>query len=320
VTAPERIVSLLASGTELVCALGLGDRLVGRSHECDFPEWVARLPVVSRPLFDVTGSSREIDERVRSRLRDNLPLYQVDEQLLLALSPEVLITQTHCEVCAVGPADVPDLAAARLVRTPVVDLRGNTLSEIVGGFVEAARLLAAEDAGRSLADRLEAALREVRARVAPRPRPRVACIEWVDPIFAMGNWGPELVEIAGGENVLGKAGQHSTTASFAALQEADPDVLVIAPCGFGLERASVEMKHLAVVPGFDELRAVKEGRVFVCDGNRYFNRSSPSLFETPAILAEILHPEQAAPSYAGRAWRRWRPAGDQAPDSDRSSV
>lgn len=311
-SSPRRVVSLLASGTELVCALGLGDRLVGRSHECDFPEWVARLPVVSRPLFDITGSSREIDERVRSRLHDGLPLYQVDERLLLELSPEVLITQTHCEVCAVSPADVPDLAAARLLRTPVVDLRGGTLSEISRGFTEAARLLQAEKSGRQLTIRLDEALRSVRAQVARLPRPRVACVEWVEPIFAMGNWGPELVEVAGGESVLGKPGHHSTTVSFSDLFEADPDVLVVAPCGFGLERAAVEMKHLATAPGFDGLRAVREGRVYVCDGNRYFNRSSPSLFETPAILAEILHPDHIQPRYGGHAWRRWEPAHESA--------
>lgn len=307
-SAPVRIVSLLASGTELVCALGLGERLVGRSHECDFPEWVARLPVVSRPLFDINGSSREIDERVRSRLRKGLPLYHVDEHLMLELSPDVVVTQTHCEVCAVSPADLPHPTSARLLRRPMVDLRGRTLAEIASGFAEAARLLDAEEAGHRLTDSLEEALRSVRARVAKSPRLRVACVEWVDPIFAMGNWGPELVEIAGGESVLGKAEQPSTTASFSALLDADPDVLVVAPCGFGLERAWLEMQHLASQPGFDQLRAARAGRVYVCDGNRYFNRSSPSLFETPAILAELLHPDLGQPRYAGRAWRRWEAA------------
>ena len=303
--APARIVSLLASGTELTCALGLGERLVGRSHECDFPAWVERLPVVSRPTFDISGSSREIDERVRSRLREALPLYQVDEALLLELSPDVLITQTHCEVCAVSPADLAHGAPAKLSRTPLVALHGSSTDEILRGFVEAAAVLGAAEAGRELVAKLRDKLEGVRERVRGLARPRVACVEWIEPVFAMGNWGPELVELAGGENLLGKPGQHSTTLSFDAVREANPEVLIVAPCGFGLERAWSEVATLAASPGFSELRAVQGGRVFVCDGNLYFNRSSPSLFETPGLIAEMLHPQAFAPEHEGRAWRCW---------------
>lgn len=304
-TAPERIVSLLASGTELTCALGLGERLVGRSHECDFPPWVERLPVVSRPTFEIEGTSREIDERVRSRLRNGLPLYQVDEQRLLELAPDVLITQTHCEVCAVSPADLAHGTPAKLARRPLVALHGSTVDEILRGFVEASAVLGAPAAGEQLVAELRAKLARVKQRVLGLPRPRVACVEWIEPVFTMGNWGPELVELAGGDNLLGNAGQHSTTLSFAAICQANPEVLVVAPCGFGLARAWSEMPALAKEPGFAELRAVREGRVYVCDGNLYFNRSSPSLFETPQLLAEMLHPAQVAPEHEGTAWRRW---------------
>ncbi|HVY26271.1 MAG TPA: ABC transporter substrate-binding protein [Polyangiaceae bacterium] len=305
-TAPARIVSLLASGTELTCALGLGGRLVGRSHECDFPAWVERLPVVSRPTFDIGGSSREIDGRVRERLRQGLPLYEVDEQLLVELSPDVLITQTHCEVCAVSPADLAHGSPAKLSRTPLVALHGSTTDEILRGFVDAARVLGAPEAGERLVRELQSRTAEVAQRVQGLPRSRVACLEWIEPVFAMGNWGPELVELAGGHNLFGKPGQHSTTLSFEAVCEADPDVLIVAPCGFGLERATQEMRWLGAQPGFRELRASRAGRVFVCDGNLYFNRSSPSLFETPEILAEMLHPAQFEPRHEGRAWRRWQ--------------
>lgn len=303
--APERIVSLLASGTELTCALGLGERLVGRSHECDYPAWVERLPVVSRPTFDIRGTSREIDERVRGRLRDGLPLYSVDDQLLLELAPDVLITQTHCEVCAVSPGDLAHGTAASLARQPVVALYGGTTDEILRGFAAAAEVLGAADAGATLVSQLRERLEQTRQQVRGLPRPRVACVEWIEPVFAMGNWGPELVDVAGGQNLLGNPGQHSTTLSFDAVREADPEVLVVAPCGFNLARAWEEMPFLAAQPGFAELRAVRDGRVYVCDGNLYFNRSSPSLFETPRILAELLHPGQVEPRHEGSAWRRW---------------
>jgi iron complex transport system substrate-binding protein len=302
---PGRIVSLLASATELTCALGLGERLVGRSHECDLPAWVRKLPEVSRPSFDIHGSSREIDEHVRARLREGKPLYHVDDMLLLELAPDVLLTQTHCEVCAVSPVDLAHELPAKLTRTPLVALRGGTLAEILQSFEEVAAVLGRAEAGAALVAELRQKLLRVSERARRLARPRVACLEWIEPPFAMGNWGPELVELAGGDNVLGQAGVHSTTLPFQAVRDADPDVLIVAPCGFGLERARQEMHLLGEQPGFHELRAAKAGRVFVCDGNLYFNRSSPSLFETPQILAEMLHPEHFEPQHEGATWQRW---------------
>jgi iron complex transport system substrate-binding protein len=186
-----------------------------------------------------------------------------------------------------------------------VALHGGSVDEILRVFVEASAVLGALTAGEELVVELRAKLSHVKQRVQGLPRPRVACVEWIAPVFAMGNWGPELVELAGGDNLLGRPGQHSTTLSFAAICEADPDVLIVAPCGFGLSRAWGEMPALAAEPGFAELRAVRAGRVYVCDGNLYFNRSSPSLFETPRLLAEMLHPAQIAPEHEGTVWRRW---------------
>lgn len=302
---PERIVSLLASGTELLCALGLGDKLVGRSHECDYPVWVRRLPEVSRPTFDITGSSREIDELVRTRLRAGEPLYQIDEELLLTLAPDLLVTQTHCEVCAVSPADLVHHLPAKLTRRPVVALSGGTIAAILEGFLEVAKAVGRPEAGVQLVNQLQARVAEVRKRVAGLPRPRVVCLEWIEPPFAMGNWGPELVELAGGESLLGAVGAHSTTTPWQAVLEADPDVLIITPCGFGLARAEQEMHLIASLPGYAELAAARADRVFVADGNLYFNRSSPSLFETPEILAEMLHPNAFTPRREGTAWRRF---------------
>ncbi len=305
-TTPHRIVSLLASGTELVCALGLGHQLVGRSHECDFPEWVKRLPALSRPTFDVTGSSLEIDRRVRERLHAKLPLYEVDEAALTALAPDVVITQTHCEVCAVSPADLAHGATApSLSRKQVVALDTGSLDAILEGFGAVARVLGATATCDALVGDIRARLARLREETHALPRPTVVCLEWIDPVFAMGNWGPEIVEIAGGESLLGSPNMHSTSLAWDAVRQADPDVLVVAPCGFGLERTLGEVHVLASGPGWSDLRAVKAGRVYVADGNIYFNRSGPNVFDTPEILAEMLHPDRLAPKHEGKAWQRW---------------
>jgi iron complex transport system substrate-binding protein len=309
---PTRIASLLASGTELVCALGLGDRLVARSHECDFPAWVKRLPAVSRPTFDVGGSSAEIDARVRERLRAGAPLYQIDDGLLASLAPDVIVTQTHCEVCAVTPADMAHGARATLQRRPVVALETGTIDGILTGFESVAAVLGAADAGQALVAGIRARLAALAERTRALPHPTVACLEWIDPLFAMGNWGPELVALAGGSCALGVAGAHSTTLPWQALRAADPDVIVVAPCGFGLERALAEMPALVAHPDWAALAAVRAGRVYVADGNLYFNRSGPLLFDTPEILAEMLHPAAFPPAREGSVWVHWAerpPAG-----------
>jgi iron complex transport system substrate-binding protein len=306
---PLRIVSLLASGTELVCALGAGDRLVGRSHECDHPAWVTRLPAVSAPTFDITGESRAIDARVRERLTRGEPLYRIDEALLARLAPDLLITQTHCMVCAVSPADLAHMTAAQAAPDQVAALRGGTLEGILEGFGDVARALGLGAEGDALIAGLRARVERLQAVTAAVPHPTVVCLEWIDPVFAMGNWGPELVEIAGGVSLLGSLGEHSATTPWEAVRAADPDVLVVAPCGFGMERAQSEMHVLEAQPGWRDLRAVKAGRVYVADGNLYFNRSGPSLFDTPEILAEILHPASFPARHRETAWARWPDQG-----------
>lgn len=289
-----RIASLLASATELVCALGAGDELVARSHECDTPAWITRLPCVSRPTFDVTGGSAEIDALVRARLAAGEPLYAVDEAQLDALAPDVVITQTHCEVCAVTPGNVR-------CRNPVVALQAGTLEGVLAGFHQVAEVIGRVAEGAALVAGIRAQLAATTARLAGVARPRVACLEWIEPIFHMGNWGPEVVELAGGTSVLGTPGVHSAAIPWDDVRRADPDVLVIAPCGFDLPRTLRELPRLTALPGFAELRAARSGRVFAADGNLYFNRSSPTLFQTIELLAEILHPDRLAPAHAG-AW------------------
>ncbi|HEY4393166.1 MAG TPA: ABC transporter substrate-binding protein [Polyangia bacterium] len=325
-----KIVSLLASGTELVAALGLGESLVGRSHECDHPAWVKRLPALSRPAFDIHGTSAEIDARVRERLRAGLPLYEVDEAQLAALAPDFIITQTHCEVCAVSPGDLQPQepsegsrtlprrtplgeaeprprahgVTARLERHQVVALSTGTIDGILDGFARVAEVLGAAEAGRVLVAGIRGRLAALAAQTRPLPRRRVACLEWIEPLFEMGNWGPEIVEIAGGQSLLSAPGAHSTTVAFEALRDADPEIIVVAPCGFELTRTLAELPVLTSRPGWRELGAVRAGRAFAADGNFYFNRSGPMLFDTPEILAEMLHPREFAPRHQGTVWRR----------------
>lgn len=298
-----RIVSLLASATELVVDLGLGDRLVGRSHECDHPDWVRSLPVLSKPTFDITGSSADIDARVRAKLAAGQPLYEIDEPALAALAPDFVLTQTHCEVCAVSPANLEG-GACRLERRQVVALNsgGGTVGGVLDGFARVAGVLGAAQAGRALVASLRERLARIAGETAPLPHPRVACLEWIDPLFAMGNWGPEIVEAAGGTCVLGVSGAHSAAVPFEALAAADPDVVVVAPCGFDLTRTLSELPALTRREDWKGLRAVRNGRAYAADGNLYFNRSSPTLFDTPALLAEMLHPDHFPPRRRGSAW------------------
>jgi iron complex transport system substrate-binding protein len=236
------------------------------------------------------------------------PLYRVDDALLDSLCPDVVITQTHCEVCAVSPADLAHGARPARTRERVLSLEASTLDGILGDFVKVARLLGCEERGLALVESIRARSAALAAKVGARRRPRVVCLEWVDPFFSMGNWGPELVELAGGESVLGVAGAHSTTTPWSDVARADPDVLVVAPCGYGLERALVEMPRLAAQPGWKALTAVRNDNVFVADGNLYFNRSGPKVFESAELLAEMLHPNALPARHEGAWWRRWRAA------------
>ena len=297
-----RIVSLLSGATELACALGAGEELVGRSHECDWPEWVKGLPCCTAPTFDVTGSSLQIDQRVRELLCAGKPLYRVDGDLLHALRADVVITQAHCDVCAVGPADVARDASTEFPR--ILDLTAATIEQMFDAFLHVARGMGRTEQGAALVERYRARLDEIARSVAHEPRHTIECIEWIDPVFPMANWSPQLVEIAGGDTRLGRPGVHSAATPWERILEADPEYLIVAPCGFDLARTRSEMSTLIAKPGWNDLRAVRAGRVFLADGNRYFNRSGPSIVDTAEILTQILHLHRFQPKHEGYGWIR----------------
>ncbi|HKV40684.1 MAG TPA: cobalamin-binding protein [Blastocatellia bacterium] len=298
-----RIVSLIASATEIVCALGYGENLVGRSHECDFPASVAELPVCTSPKFDVHGSSREIDERVKSIVQDALSVYRVDANLLDELKPTHIITQSQCEVCAVSLRDVEEAVCLTTGSKPIiVSLEPNALADIWADIRRVASALGDPIRGDQLVMKLKARIESITEKVGRMAahtglgatpvaeRLSVACIEWIDPLMAAGNWMPELVELAGGINLFGEAGKHSPWMTWQQVVEADPGLIFVSPCGFDIERTMQEMNLLTGRPEWGNLKAVRTGRVMVADGNQYFNRPGPRIVESLEILAEALHP------------------------------
>lgn len=300
----ERIASLLPSTTEIVCALGQGAALVGRSHECDFPPEVAALPALTEPKLDARAGSLAIDDRVKQLVRDGLSVYRVDAEKLRELAPSVVLTQEQCDVCAASPKDVEAALCEWTGGRPrVVSLAPQTLGDVWGDLVTVATALGIPERGEELAAQLAYRITHVSERTLRiRPQPRVATIEWIEPLMAAGNWMPELVALAGGANSFGEIGRHSPWLTWEALRAADPDVIVVLPCGFDLARTRSEMAPLAALPGFDALRAVRNRRVYLTDGNQYFNRPGPRLVESLEILAEILHPDEFGAKQLGTGW------------------
>lgn len=290
-----RIVSLLPSATEIVCALGLRDALVGVSHECDHPADVVGLPVLTAPKLDPRGTSRAIDDDIRGLVAAGLGVYAIDATLLEELRPDLIVTQDQCDVCAVAYRDVVD-AVRRLAHpsTEIVSLRPGRLDDVWRDVETVAAAAGVADRGREVADRLRARVAALEARTASLPRPRIACLEWFDPLMAAGNWVPDLIAAAGGSGGLAASGAHSSWLEWDALVADRPDVLCAMPCGFSLDRTVAELAVMLQEPRWQLLPAVRDGRVFAVDGSSYFNRPGPRLVESAEILAAILHPAELA--------------------------
>ena len=300
-----RIVSLIASATEIVCALGRRPWLLGRSHECDFPSDVAGLPKLTEPKFKVEGTSAEIDARVREIVRNGLSVYRVDDAALKALEPDVIVTQDHCQVCAVSLSDV-EAATCTWTGRPVriVSLKPDSTADVYADIGRVAAALDAAEAGDALVQDMQRRIAAVSARVADRPRPRVAFIEWVEPLMAGGNWMPELIEAAGGHNLFGAAGKHSDWMQWEELVAADPEVIIVAPCGYDLERCLAELPLLQAKPGWANIDAVRKGRVCFADGNAYFNRPGPRLADCGRNAGGDASSREHQRRHKGTAWIR----------------
>ena len=300
----KRIISLLPASTEIICALGLSDNLVGRSHECDYPESVKALPICSDAKFLPGAKSAEIDQQVKEILTEALSIYEIDKALIQSLKPDVIITQAQCEVCAVSLKDVEE-ALSNLVsaETKIISLEPNTLADIFREIKEISVVFDVKEAGDNLIKDLQERIDLIKHKLKFFPsKPKVALIEWLSPIMVAGNWIPELVEIAGGTPLLAENGKHSPFVEWQQIYDANPDILIVASCGFSIARTLQEIDLLLNLPGWRDLEAVKNNRIYIADGNAYFNRSGPRIVDTIEILAEIITPKYFNYGYEGEGW------------------
>jgi iron complex transport system substrate-binding protein len=297
----NRIVSLIPSGTEIVSALGCADKLVGRSHECDYPTLVEPLPVCTSPKFDTSVPSVEIDKSVRNLVENALSVYRVHDDVLGSLTPDAIVTQSQCELCAVSQSDVEASVASVLNDdTAIASMEAVDLAGLWRDITHTGEVIGVDP--EPLLDRLKARIDTIRHRVPDGRQPRVACLEWIEPLMFAGNWVPELVALAGGEDVFGKAGDHSTVISWEQVQAADPDIVILMPCGYDLERTREEIPLLTKLRGWETLRAAREGSIYITDGNHYFNRPGLRLVDSLEILVEILHSPDPNLARKGVSW------------------
>lgn len=301
----RRVISLLPSATEIVCALGCGGQLVGRSHECDFPAEVTGLPVCTESKLLPNSSSREIDEQIHNLLGASLSIYRLNTRLMQELKPDLILTQSQCDVCAASEADVAKALGNWPGSPPqILSLTPHRLADVWEDMRRVAAVLGVTEPGREVLRALKNRCVDVIEKACLLSRPSVACLEWLDPLMGAGNWVPELVELAGGRNLFGEPGKHTGRLKWEELRAANPDFIVALPCGFNLARTRMELASLLDKPGWGDLKAVRQGRVFLCDGSAFFNRPGPRLVESLEILAEILHPEKFRFGHEGKGWAR----------------
>jgi iron complex transport system substrate-binding protein len=287
-----RIVSLLPSATEIVCALGLDDSLVGVTHECDFPPHVRKLPKVTRTLIPQDASSSQIDSFVRERLKTQKALYTLDLAILEKLRPDLIVTQALCDVCAVAEEEVRAAACTLAGRPRVINLEPATLADVFDALRRVAAAAGVESRATEVIESLQARVQAVVARTEQLAnRPRVTLLEWIDPPFSCGHWNPELVRLAGGVEGLVREGSPSRTLRWHEVLDWQPEILVLACCGFSEERTLQDLPILRSYPDWCKLPCAVNGRVYVVDGSAYFSRPGPRLVDSLEILANLLHPD-----------------------------
>jgi iron complex transport system substrate-binding protein len=299
-----KVVSLLPSATEIVCALGLEDILVGRSHECDYPASVKELPVVTRPSFTAQKQSKEIDISIENLLKNGLSPFEADTALLRELNPDVILTQDHCEVCAISTDQLAHAAGDYLQNSDVtiLSLSPSSLKEILQSVVTVGDQLHVPEQAKALCNEVRERLDIIRQTVLGEPEKSVVSIEWLSPLMTAGNWIPELISLAGGVDLMGTPGIHSPWIEPDKLLAANPDIILIMPCGYDIPSILSEYDALKNMAGWDSLKAVQNGDVYFLDGNQYFNRPGPRIYDSVRITAEILHPGLFQLLYRESGW------------------
>jgi iron complex transport system substrate-binding protein len=299
----QRVLSLLSSTTEIIYALGCGDRLVGRSHECDYPSTVSKLPICTFPKFNIDGTSKEIDDEVKSLVQSALSIYHIDEKLLKELKPDIIFTQSQCEVCAVSMNDIENVVGGITGLSPIIiSVEPNSLEDIYNDILIIAETLNVKSKGYDLVDLIKTKIYNTEKIVHQRSNPSIAAIEWIDPLMAAGNWVPQLINVAGGRNLFGEAGKHSPWMKYKDLIDQDPEVIIVMPCGYDIKKSLIEIKTLESKRGWGSIKAVRNRNVYITDGNQFFNRPGPRIIESLEILLEIIHPNLSKFKYINSGW------------------
>ncbi|QYX32747.1 cobalamin-binding protein [Sphaerospermopsis torques-reginae] len=300
-----RIVSLIPSATEIAATLGLQDAIVGRSHECDYPPEISHLPVCTQARLNGKAPSNIIHDQVNKILQSALSIYNIKLDVLEKLQPTHILTQAQCDVCAVSLPEVEKAVTQLTHSSPqIISLQPNTLRDVWGDIERIGQTFGVDSV--KLLENLEARVKICNRKIqglSVAEMPTVACIEWTDPVMTAANWIPELVNLAGGQTLFSVTGKPSAHINWETLVATNPDVIIFMPCGFNLQRTQEEAKLLTQRPEWEKLHAVKAGRVFITDGNAYFNRPGPRLVDSVEILAEILHPEIFDYGYQGTGWQ-----------------
>ena len=308
-TEGPRIISLLPSATEMICALGLGDQLVGVTHECDYPPLVRSKPkVVHNALPIETMTEREIDRAVSERLRAGLGLYVLDMELIERLRPDIIVTQDLCEVCAPSENEVAQLLGFLSFRPRILYQAPHRISDVLDNLEELARETGREAQAAIVIDDAHRRLdRIAQAMAGVQERPRVFCMEWLDPVYCSGHWVPEMVRLGGGQDGIGREGEDSVRVEWGQILDWAPEILVFMPCGYDLEKTMERVSGLGSLPGFDTLPAVRSGRVFAVDANSYFARPGPRVIDGAELTAHLIHPERFQWDGRGDAFRTFAP-------------
>lgn len=298
-----RILSLLPGATELVYKLGMSSRLVGRSHECDYPSDVQTLPACTETKYQVAFSSEETDQRIRALIREGLSVYRVNEERLKQLRPDVIITQDQCEACAVSYQEIREAVDTLLdENVELVDYSPSSLPEFYETVRDMARVFGKQQKGTEFENEMRTYFRELSDKIGEQSRPDVVILEWLDPLMSAGNWLPDLVDAAGGSCRLANPGEHAEVIDMGKLLEADPEIIILAPCGYDIEETGRHLSEVTERLRWQELKAVKTNQVYVVDGNHYFNRPGPRLKDSTRISAEIMHPEIFDPTLKNKGW------------------
>jgi iron complex transport system substrate-binding protein len=301
-----RIVSLIPSGTEILAALGLTDAIVGRSHECDFPSQIKNLPACTQARLNSDAASGEIHDKVNDLLQSALSIYQIKTDLLGQLQPTHIVTQDQCDVCAVSFGEVENALKSLTTTSPqVISLQPDILKDVWNDIARIAEVFDVDSAQvlENLQNRVKT-IQDKTQSLSPTEIPSIACIEWTDPLMSASNWIPELVTYAGGKPLFSSTGKPSEILKWEDFVNSNPDIIIFMPCGFDLKRTRTEANSLTQKPEWEKLQAVKNDRVYLTDGNAYFNRPGPRLADSLEILAEIIHPEIFEYGYQGKGWEK----------------